>query len=289
VTSDVAINNSYGAALLVAAAGFFTVDVTVLRFLSPDVPFSQIIFFRSVCQLVIVALWIGCTRPSLYHSTFWLKLVVRGLTSLVCWWLYYASFQTLDLALASTLTFTTSLFVVTMAPFVMGERIGMVRGFTTALGFVGVIIASNVSSLSMEKGMLFGLGSAFMAAILIFQNRLLARTEHTATIMFWIGLVASAGTMPMALAGWTDLTLADALLLLTAGTFATIGMLLTVEAYRFGEVSALATFPYARILFALTIGYFLFAEVASMRELFGAAIIIACGLLANRSRRSIAS
>lgn len=289
MTSNVAINNSYGAALLVAAAGFFTVDVTVLRFLSPDVPFSQIIFFRSVCQLVIVALWIGCTRPSLYHSTFWLKLVVRGLTSLVCWWLYYASFQTLDLALASTLTFTTSLFVVTMAPFVMGERIGMVRGFTTALGFVGVIIASNVSSLSMEKGMLFGLGSAFMAAILIFQNRLLARTEHTATIMFWIGLVASAGTMPMALAGWTDLTLADALLLLTAGTFATIGMLLTVEAYRFGEVSALATFPYARILFALTIGYFLFAEVASMRELFGAAIIIACGLLANRSRRSIAS
>jgi len=289
VTSNVAINNSYGAALLVAAAGFFTVDVTVLRFLSPDVPFSQIIFFRSVCQLVIVALWIVCTRPSLYHSTFWLKLVVRGLTSLVCWWLYYASFQTLDLALASTLTFTTSLFVVTMAPFVMGERIGMVRGLTTALGFVGVIIASNVSSLSMEKGMLFGLGSAFMAAILIFQNRLLARTEHTATIMFWIGLVASAGTMPMALAGWTDLTLADALLLLTAGTFATIGMLLTVEAYRFGEVSALATFPYARILFALTIGYFLFAEVASMRELFGAVIIIACGLLANRSRRSIAS
>jgi drug/metabolite transporter (DMT)-like permease len=289
VTSNVAINNSYGAALLVAAAGFFTVDVTVLRFLSPDVPFSQIIFFRSVCQLVIVALWIGCTRPSLYYSTFWLKLVVRGLTSLVCWWLYYASFQTLDLALASTLTFTTSLFVVTMAPFVMGERIGMVRGLTTALGFVGVIIASNVSSLSMETGMLFGLGSAFMAAILIFQNRLLARTEHTATIMFWIGLVASTGTMPMALVGWTDLTLADALLLLTAGTFATIGMLLTVEAYRFGEVSALATFPYARILFALTIGYFLFAEVASMRELFGAAIIIACGLLANRYRRSIAS
>lgn len=165
----------------------------------------------------------------------------------------------------------------------------MVRCLTTVLGFVGVIIASNVNSLNMEKGMLFGLGSAFMAAILIFQNRLLARTEHTATIMFWIGLVASAGTMPMALAGWTNLTLTDALLLLTAGTFATIGMLLTVEAYRFGEVSALAAFPYARILFALTIGYFLFAEVASMRELSGAAIIIACGLLANRSRRSIGS
>jgi drug/metabolite transporter (DMT)-like permease len=288
VTAQAAINNRYGAALLVAAAAVFTADVTVLRFLSPDVPFAQIIFFRSLCQLVIVALWIGISRPALFYSARWPKLFLRGLTSLVCWWLYYASFQKLDLALASTLTFTTSLFVVAMAPFVLGERIGVLRGLTTVLGFVGVILASEVSGLTMRTGVLFGLGSAFTAAILIFQNRVLARTEHTATIMFWIGLVASAGTMPAAVAGWTELVLADGLLLLAAGTLATLGMLFTVEAYRFGEVSALATFPYARILFALAIGYFVFAEIASLRELFGAAVIVACGLLANGSRRSVA-
>jgi drug/metabolite transporter (DMT)-like permease len=288
VTAQAAINNRYGAALLVAAAAVFTADVTVLRFLSPDVPFAQIIFFRSLCQLVIVALWIGISRPALFYSARWPKLFLRGLTSLVCWWLYYASFQKLDLALASTLTFTTSLFVVAMAPFVLGERIGVLRGLTTVLGFVGVILASEVSGLTMKTGVLFGLGSSFAAAILIFQNRVLARTEHTATIMFWIGLVASAGTMPAAVAGWTELVLADGLLLLAAGTLATLGMLFTVEAYRFGEVSALATFPYARILFALAIGYFVFAEIASLRELFGAAVIVACGLLANGSRRSVA-
>ena len=288
MTAQAAINNRYGAALLVAAAAVFTADVTVLRFLSPDVPFAQIIFFRSLCQLVIVAVWIGISRPALFYSARWPRLFVRGLTSLVCWWLYYASFQKLDLALASTLTFTTSLFVVAMAPFVLGERIGVLRGLTTVLGFVGVILASEVSGLTMKTGVLFGLGSAFAAAILIFQNRVLARTEHTATIMFWIGLVASAGTMPAAVAGWTELVLADGLLLLAAGTLATLGMLFTVEAYRFGEVSALATFPYARILFALAIGYFVFAEIASLRELIGAAVIVACGLLANGSRRSVA-
>ncbi len=288
MTAQAAINNRYGAALLVAAAAVFTADVTVLRFLSPDVPFAQIIFFRSLCQLVIVALWIGISRPALFYSARWPRLFVRGLTSLVCWWLYYASFQKLDLALASTLTFTTSLFVVAMAPFVLGERIGMLRGLTTVLGFVGVILASELNGLTMEAGMLFGLGSAFAAAILIFQNRVLARTEHTATIMFWIGLVASAGTMPAAVAGWSELVLADGFLLLAAGTLATLGMLFTVEAYRFGEVSALATFPYVRILFALAIGYFVFAEIASLRELLGAAVIVVCGLLANGSRRSVA-
>ena len=288
MTGQAATTNRYGAALLIAAAGLFTIDVTVLRFLSPDVPFVQIIFFRSLCQLVIVALWIGCTRPVLYRSIRWPKLVVRGLTSLICWWLYYASFQTLNLALASTLTFTTSLFVVALAPFVLGEAIGLWRWLTTVLGFIGVVFASGVNGFAIETGVLFGLGSAFAAATLIFQNRVLARTEHTATIMFWIGLVATIGTMPMAIAGWTGLSLVDGLLLVAASTLATFGMLLTVEAYRFGEVSALATFPYVRILFAIAIGYLVFGEVAAPRELIGAAIIVICGLLANGNWRPAA-
>ena len=285
MTAPQASNNRYGATLLIAAAAVFTADVGVLRFLSPDVPFAQIIFFRSLCQLVIVALWIGIRRSALFGSTRWPKLVVRGLTSLLCWWLYYASFQTLDLALASTLTFTTSLFVVALAPLILGEKIGALRGITTVFGFLGIIVASELSGLVVEPGVLFGLGSAFAAAILIFQNRVLARTEHTATIMFWIGLVASAGTMPLAVASLTELGLSDVLLLVAAGTLATFGMLLTVEAYRFGEVSALATFPYLRIIFALILGYLVFGEVASARELLGAAVIVTCGLLANGLRR----
>jgi len=284
VTAAADINNPYGAALLIAAAGVFTADVTVLRFLSPEVPFALIIFARSLSQLVIVALWIAARNPGLYSSARWPKLVLRGLTSLVCWWLYYASFQTLELSLASTLTFTSSLFVVAMAPVVLGERIGAKRAMTTLAGFVGVLIASGVDGFTVETGALLGLGSAFAAAILVFQNRLLARTEHTATIMFWIGLVATIGTLPGAVAGWTVLTPYDGFLLLTAGTLGTVGMLFTVEAYRFGEVSALASFPYVRILFALAAGYFLFGETASLREVLGAVVIVICGLAAHEYR-----
>lgn len=279
-----AINNTYVAALLVAAAAAFTADVTLLRFLSPDVPFAQIIFFRSLCQLIIVGFWIGVQRPVLFGSSGWPKLVLRGLTSLLCWWLYYASFQRLDLALASTLTFTTSLFVVAMAPFVLGEKISVSRGLTAVVGFAGVILVSEVNGLVMDTGVLFGIGSAFVAAILIFQNRVLARTEHTATIMFWIGLVASLGTIPAALMGWNTLEFSDVVLLIGAGTLATMGMLFTVEAYRYGEVSALAAFPYVRIVFALAIGFFVFGETSSTRALLGASIVVICGLLAGGSQ-----
>ncbi len=170
------VNNRYGALLLLIAAAVFTADVTVLRFLSGDVPFAQIIFFRSLCQLGIVTLWIGMRRPALFRSRNWRMLILRGLTSLICWWLYYASFQRLDLSLATTLTFTTSLFTVAMAPFILGERIGLLRGLTTALGFLGVVLASGATDFRLETGVLFGLGSALAAAVLIFQNRVLSRT-----------------------------------------------------------------------------------------------------------------
>ncbi|NNE53526.1 MAG: DMT family transporter [Sulfitobacter sp.] len=285
MTGTTSVDNRRGAALLVAAAAVFTADVTVLRYLSPEVPFGQIIFFRSLSQLLIVALWIGMKPVLNFGSPRWPMLVLRGLTSLVCWWLYYASFRALDLALASTLTFTTSLFVVVMAPFVLSERIGWTRGLTTLFGFIGVVLASGAVGLQVEPGVLLGLGSAFAAAILIFQNRVLARTEQTATIMFWIGLVATLGTAPGAALSWTALNLPDLAILVLAGTLATLGMLLTVEAYRFGEVSALAPFPYARILFALGAGYFLFAETVSARALVGAGVIVICGMLANERRR----
>jgi|TARA_B110000908_G_scaffold163746_1_gene210751 drug/metabolite transporter (DMT)-like permease len=288
VIEQVPVNNRYGAVLLLAAAAMFTADVTVLRFLNPEVPFALIIFARSLCQLVIVALWIAFTRSAPFCSPRWPMLIVRGLTSLICWWFYYASFQKLDLALASTLTFTTSLFVVIMAPFVLGEKIGLRRGLTTTLGFLGVVLASGATSLTIKTGIIFGLGSAFAAAILIFQNRVMTRTEHTATIMLWIGLVATLGTLPGAVVLWTGLSVGDGLLLLTAGTLATLGMFLTVEAYRFGEVSGLATFSYARILFALIIGFLIFAEVATLRELVGATIIVICGFLANERRQPAA-
>jgi len=47
-------DNRRGAILLIMSAAIFTADVTVLRYLSPDVPFVLIIFFRSLLQLLIV-------------------------------------------------------------------------------------------------------------------------------------------------------------------------------------------------------------------------------------------
>ena len=62
------------------------------------------------------------------------------------------------------------------------EKIGGKRAIATILGFIGVVLVSEIDGYGVDVGVLLGLGSALAAAILIFQNRLLVKTEHTATI-----------------------------------------------------------------------------------------------------------
>ena len=211
-------------------------------------------------------------------------LVTMGITSLVCWWLYYLSFKKLDLALASTLTFTTSLFFVLLAPFVLREKIGPKRAIATILGFIGVVLASEIDGYGVDSGVLLGLGSAFAAAILIFQNRLLVKTEHTATIMFWIGMVATIGTTPGAILGWTFVSMQDLVLLCLAGALGTFGMLLTVGSLSLWRGVCLA-FPIHGFCLPLALVIFFFAERVSPYEITGAVIIVICGLIASERRK----
>lgn len=275
-------DNGRGALLLACAAAAFTAEVTVVRHLSADVSNAQVVFARAIVQLVMVGAWVLWRDPALIRTRRPGLHLARGLTSLACWALYYRSFQALDLALATTLTFTTSLFVVALAGPVLGERVGAWRWALTVVGFLGVALAVQPGAAGFAPGVLLGLASAVFAAVLVFLNRILSRTEATATIMLWIGIVATLGTFPGLIADGRIPMAADALRLALAGGFGTLGMTLTVSAYRIGEVSALAPFPYLRLVFGLAVGWLLFAEVPAVTTLGGAAIIVACALLVGR-------
>ncbi|AVO39779.1 DMT family transporter [Pukyongiella litopenaei] len=276
-------DNLRGATLLAFAAVLFTLEATLVRITSPVANEAQIVFFRSVSQLAL-SLVIICrmgdrgrlatSRPVLH--------VFRGLTSLIMWWLYYSSFRMLDLALATTLTFATSLFVVAVAAPLLGERVGRVRWAATILGFSGIVIAVGPITDVSISGVGIGLIAAAGGAVIVVLNRLLGRTENTITIMIWIGVVTTIGSAPVALFLWEPLALRDAALVCLTGLLGALGMLLTIEAYRVGEASALAPVPYIRFVIAAAVGMFVFDETPGMALLSGAAIVVGASILAIR-------
>lgn len=276
-------NNLRGAILLALAAVLFTLEATLVRVSAPVANEAQIVFFRSASQLVLslVIIWrigdwrrLTTSRPALH--------VIRGLTSLGMWWLYYTSFRMLDLALATTLTFTTSLFVVALAAPLLGERVGHVRWVATIIGFAGVAIAVGPASEVSITGVSIGLIAAAGGAAIVILNRLLGRTENTLTIMTWIGVVTTIGSAPVAWALWEPLALRDGALVCLTGLLGAFGMLLTIEAYRVGEASALAPVPYTRFVIAAGVGMIFFGETPDTALLSGAALVVGASILAMR-------
>lgn len=276
-------DNLRGAILLAIAAVLFTLEATLVRATAPVANEAQIVFFRSAAQLALslVILWrigdwgrLATSRPGLH--------IIRGLTSLSMWWLYYASFRLLDLALATTLTFTTSLFVVALAAPLLGEHVGRVRWAATIIGFVGIAIAVGPAADVSIHGVGIGLLAAAGGAAIVILNRLLGRTENTMTIMTWIGVVTTIGSTPVAWLLWEPLALRDAALVCLTGLLGAFGMLLTIEAYRVGEASALAPVPYIRFVVAAVVGMVFFGETPGAALLIGASLVVGASILAVR-------
>ena len=286
VTSGSA-DNVRGAIFLAFAAFFFTAEVVAVRLMDGRASDGQIVFARAVVQLAAVSAWIALRNPGLLKTRRPGLHLLRGLTSLVSWWLYYRSFQILDLALATILTFTTSLFVVLLAGPVLGEKVGPWRWGMTMLGFLGIAIAilpdlGHGNGDATKAGIAAGLGAALAGTALIFQNRILSRTEPAVTIMFYISVVATLGTLPVMLADNAPL-LPEALgLLAFSGGLGTAGMFLTIKAYQVGEVSALAPFPYLRLIFSVVAGMLIFSETPGANTVAGAALIIVAAVVITR-------
>jgi len=269
-------------AMVVASAIMATLESVCVRLLADGVSQGQILLFRSGTQLLLVLVpcllrtgGIGIAlRTRRLPQHLW-----RGGLAAVSWWCYYMSFKTLSLPLATTLTFSSQLFVLLLVWPMLRERVTRPQLLATLVGFVGVLIAARLfTPQSMDWHVLYGLASAVMGAVMLLMTRSLSFTDRTETIMFYMALVVFLSAIPQALLDWLALDTRLWSLLWLMGVSGTLGAWLMVEAYRRSEASALAPFTYTRLVFAAVLGYVLFGERVAASTVVGAVLIAGSSL-----------
>jgi drug/metabolite transporter (DMT)-like permease len=202
-------------------------------------------------------------------------------------------FYVLALALAPLVVvsaiFQAMPLAVTMgAALVLGEAVGWRRWSAIAVGFLGVMVVIRPWGAAFEPASLLALG----AVVGLAGRDLCTRRVPEGTPSY---LLAGWGSLAVALVGAVQLlftggavwpTGPEALWLLGALGFGAAGYWVLTEATRVGELSAVMPFRYARLLFALLLGFLVFAERPDAWTLVGAALIIGSGLYAfARERR----
>ena len=277
-----------GIALKLASVLIFIVMAALIKATEGRVPPGQIVFFRSFFALPVIVAWLVIRHE--LHGGFRardpLAHLWRGFVGTAAMGLGFAGLLFLPLPEVTALGYAAPLLTVVFAAMFLGEEVRLFRLMAVALGLGGVLIvlAPRLSvGADLTEGQALGvmlvLGSAVFAALAQVFVRKLVQTEATSAIVFWFSMTAAVLSLTTLPFGWVIPGLWDTAILVGVGLLGGVGQVFLTSAYREADASLVAPFDYASMLFALAIGYWVFAEVPTPTVLGGAALIIAAGIL----------
>lgn len=278
-----------GIALKLGSVLVFIVMVSMIKATADHVPAGQSVFFRSAFAIPVIVVWLLMRRElsTGLRAVSPMGHVWRGFAGTCAMGLGFAGLAYLPLPEVTAIGYAAPLLTVIFAAMFLGEDVRLFRLTCVALGLVGVLIVLSPRLTLLNGGAdhaeafgaLLVLGGAVFAALAQVFVRKLAQTEKTPAIVFYFSLtttVLSLATLPF---DWDWPEPKELALLIGAGLLGGVGQILLTSSYREADASLVAPFDYASMLFALAIGWFVFAEMPSGTMLMGAALIILAGIL----------
>jgi drug/metabolite transporter (DMT)-like permease len=147
------------------------------------------------------------------------------------------------------------------------------------VGFIGIIISIPTTKTGDIIGYLFCLLSAICYSFLNVSGRFLSVKESTQTLVFGFNLsigVLSTILLPFV---WQAITIYLIVFFLSLSVVTLFSHLLVIEAYKKCEIKILMPIEYSIVVWTILLGYLCWDEIPTKQSLFGALIIIVCGIL----------
>lgn len=147
----------------------------------------EIMLFRSLTGIVIV-LTIATATGTIRDVTVgrWKAHMLRNLAHFTGQNLWFYAITVLPLAQVFALEFTTPIWVILLAPVLLGERITRIGALAAVAGFIGVLIVARPDPFNLSPGLIAAAASAVAFALTAILTRGLTRTESITTILLFL-------------------------------------------------------------------------------------------------------
>jgi drug/metabolite transporter (DMT)-like permease len=270
--------NVQGALWLVSGGFIFTTNGVMIRLLSAEIESVQTAFFRAVISVIMLLPFIAMGRVRPWASKriaghFWRTFM--GTCSMV---LGFYAVSMLPLADATALAFSQPLFSVMVAALIAGEKVRWRRWGATIVGFLGVLVMVRPGADSLQPGAIVALANALTVAISIFLVKRLSDSETPLMILTQFAIFSTLLLAVPAIWVWRWPDAWGWTLAVGVSLSATVGQYFWVQAFKAGEMSAVAPFEYLRLPFAVFVGWLIWGEMPVIWTYVGAAIVIASAL-----------
>ncbi len=161
---------------------------------------------------------------------------------------------------------------------VLGESVGWRRWVAIGIGFIGVLVILEPGVAVFAPAAIIPLLAAFMFALYGLLTRYVARQDSAQTSFFWTGTMGAVGITLIGVWFLEPMTQADWGWMLASSILGVLGHGLLIKCYAVAEASAVQPFAYLQLVFASTIGVFVFAETLRINVAIGGLIVVLAGL-----------
>ncbi|MCK8514771.1 DMT family transporter [Methylonatrum kenyense] len=272
-----------GAILLLVIGNLLAIlsDI-IVKAQGSDVPVLQFLFMRVLCTLaILLPFW-----PLLDHRGLGRGTAVHvarahiGLVGVLC---MVVALVHLPLATANALFYAAPLVILLLAVVLFRERVSVLGVTAVVLGFAGILLI--LRPLDFGWYSLSGLGAAAALALSALLVRKLPRSQNTMDVLFLTHVYALPAALLLMLwegAPWDWRLLAAAMgsALMILGYSTTV-----ILAYRDVAANRVTSAEYTGLIWAVLLGWLLFAEVPDAWFFAGATLIVVPLVLLGLSER----
>lgn len=276
-----------GMLLMLISVAMFSLMDAALKTLSAHYPPFQVAALRGLSSLPLVlawALWTVGAMPLLRVR--WPLHLLRGVLGIAMMASFVYALKRLPLSTAYSIFFVAPLLITALSVPILGEKVGPRRWTAIAIGLIGVLVVLRPTGAGMmSMAGLAVLVAATGYAVSAITVRVLARTDSTQAITFWLLALMALGAGALAFPNWVPLRAQDAWIIGGIGVAGALGQYTITEAFRLGEASLIAPLEYTALLWGVLLDLTLWGVLPDSVTWLGAAIIIASGLYLIRREK----
>lgn len=273
--------NRRGVLAMSAGMASFVTNDTLVKYVSQSLPTPQLIFIRGLFAtmlLLAIVHWMGATRqiPRLLERRVVARALFDGFATLT----YLTSLFHLPIANATAINMATPLFITLFAVIAYKEQVLAHRWLAIATGFGGVLLVVQPSGSAFNAYALLCLGGTLLHAGRDLLTRSVDRSIPSIAITLSTAVMVTLMSGAWTLLGWEwkDVAPRELALLAAASVFLSGGYYLLTVAMRAGEMSVVAPFRYAGLLFAVVLGFAVWGDVPNALAWSGIVLVVASGL-----------
>ncbi|GGB97282.1 DMT transporter permease [Marivita lacus] len=261
---------------MIGAIVSFTSMAIAGRAVSLDLDTFEIMMYRSLIGVVIVISI--ATAAGTLQQVRAQKLglhFIRNISHFAGQNLWFYSITVIPLAQVFALEFTSPLWVMLLAPFVLGERLTKTQVIAAVIGFVGILIVTRPSPETFHIGLVTAALAAIGFAGSAVFTRKLTRTETITCILFYLTVMQAL--MGIAFAGFDgDIALPTAANVPWVVVIAVAGLVAhfcLTTALSLAPATIVMPIDFARLPVIAIVGMLIYAEALDPFVLLGAVLI----------------